>query len=148
MELGRNGVPDLLMRIDYDGAFHSNGGAGSAPPERFAVLSGKAHSAQQMEEFLRAKPLDGLTAEQALPIALEAWVLGHLSLNGETGVTPAPEVLASHREEQLRAGTLEAVLLDRNAPAHAAFRPLSIEGEPAPVNTLVMSKKGSYSGSK
>ncbi|MEI8234818.1 MAG: hypothetical protein WCH57_09050 [Verrucomicrobiota bacterium] len=149
VELGRNGAPDLLLRIDYDGAFYSNGGPGSAaPPERFAVLSGKAHSAQQMEAYLREKPLDGLAAEQALPIALDAWVLGHLSLAAEPGEPPSPESLAAHREEQLRAGTLEAVLLDRNAPAHAAFRLLSSEGGPKAVNTLVMSKKYSYSGSK
>lgn len=125
VELGRNGAQDLLLRLDYDGAFHSNGGGSAAEPEPFAVLSGKAHSAQQMEEYLRTKPLQGLTAQQALPIALEAWAVGHLSLTGESGGgIPSPEAVAAHRKEQLRDGTLEAVLLDRNAPAHAAFRPI------------------------
>ncbi|MDD5350175.1 MAG: hypothetical protein PHQ12_08190 [Chthoniobacteraceae bacterium] len=149
VELGRNGAPDLLLQLDYDGAFRGNAGGGAVPGEPFAVLSGKTHSARQMEEYLRAKPLAGLTAQEVLPTAVEAWAVGHLALNAEPGAAlPDAESVAAHREEQLQGGTLEAVLLDRNAPAHAAFRPLSLKGALKSGNPLVTPKKDSYSGSK
>jgi proteasome alpha subunit len=127
VELGRNGAPDLLLQLDYDGAFRSNGSEGSTS-EPFAALSGKTHSARKMEEFLRAKPLAGLTAEEALPFAVDAWTVGHWSL-AEEPETAMPEAgaIAAHREEQLQKGSLEAVLLDRNAPAHCAFRALPLK---------------------
>ena len=119
-ELGRNGEPDLLLRLDYDGAFHTSGG-GSAP-ERFAAISGREHSSRMMEKFLRGKKCAQLSSADALPVALDAWVVGHLTLAREEGELPSPEEITAHRQEQLRTGTLEAVLLDRRAPSHTTFR--------------------------
>jgi proteasome alpha subunit len=121
-ELGRNGEPDLLLRLDYDGSFHTNGRA--VGPERFAVISGREHSTRMMEKFLVAKKFAQLPSAEALPVALDAWVVGHLMLDREEGELPGTEEIAAQRQEQLRAGTLEAVLLDRHAPSYITFRTL------------------------
>ena len=121
-ELGRNGEPDLLLRLDYDGAFHLHGGAGA--PEPFAAISGRAHSSRMMAQFLSTKKCAHLSSAEAFPVALDAWAVGHLTLAHEEGELPSAEEIATHRQEQLRAGTLEAVLLDRRATSHATFRPL------------------------
>jgi len=121
-ELGRNGEPDLLLRLDYDGSFHTSGGAVAS--ERFAAISGKEHSSKMMEKFLSGKKCAHLSSAEALPVALEAWVVGHLTLAREEGDLPTSEEIAAHRQEQLRAGTLEAVLLDRRAHSNTTFRPV------------------------
>lgn len=124
VELGRNGADDLLLQLDYDGAFRGNGGVA---PEPFAVLSGKPHSARKMEAFLRGKALGGMTAVDALPIALDAWAVGHWSLAAEPDAAlPDAGEIEAHRDAQLRQGALEAVLLERNAPSHGAFRSLAL----------------------
>lgn len=125
-ELGRNGESDLLLRLDYDGSFHTNGGAASMAPDAFAVISGKSHSANMMEEFLRKKNIFKLPLADALPLALDAWTVGHLSLTHEEGGVPTPEAIAAHREEQLREGALEAVLLDRHATSNITFRSVNM----------------------
>ncbi|MCX6966775.1 MAG: 20S proteasome subunit A/B [Verrucomicrobia bacterium] len=123
-ELGRNGEPDLLLRLDYDGSFHTN--SGTAAPERFATISGKEHSSKMMTQFLSGKKYAHLTSAEALPLALDSWAVGHLTLARDEGEIPSQEEIAAHRQEQLRAGTLEAVLLDRRSPAHATFRTLKM----------------------
>ncbi len=122
-ELGRNGEPDLLLRLDYDGSLHSNGGVG---PERFAAISGKEHSTRMMTQFLSEKKWAQLSSAEALPVALDAWVVGHLTLVHEEGELPSREEIAAHRQEQLGAGTLEAVLLDRRASSNTAYRKLKM----------------------
>ncbi|MEI7957467.1 MAG: 20S proteasome subunit A/B [Verrucomicrobiota bacterium] len=117
-ELGRNGEPDLLLRLDYDGSFQTKAGA----VERFAAISGKEHSTRMMEKFLSGKKCAHLSSAEALPVALEAWTVGHLTLAREEGELPGSEQIAEHRQEQLRTGTVEAVLLDRRAPSNATFR--------------------------
>lgn len=125
-ELGRNGDSDLLLRLDYDGSFHTNGGAISSAPDPFAVISGKSHSANMMEEFLRKNQITKLSLEEALPLALDAWTVGHLALSREEDGVPASDAIAAHREEQLREGALEAVLLDRHASSNITFRPVKM----------------------
>jgi len=123
-ELGRNGEPDLLLQLDYDGSFHINGG--SAAPCGFSAISGKAYSSRMMAEFLREKKCAHLSSAEALPVALEAWTVGHLTLAREEGELPSAEEIAAHQQEQLRTGTLEAVLLDRRATSCATFRPVKM----------------------
>ena len=125
-ELGRNGEPDLLLRLDYDGSFHTNGGAVSNAPESFAVISGKSHSANMMEEFLRGNHISKLSEGDALSVAVDAWTVGHLTLTQEENGVPSPEAIAAHREEQLKEGTVEAVLLDRHASSNITFRPVKM----------------------
>lgn len=120
-ELGRNGGPDLLVRLDYDGSFHTNGGGISGRPEAFAVLAGKERSARMMEEFLRQKEIAEIRADQALEVALDAWAVGHWALSREE--PPEAGALAAHRGDQLKAGAVEAVLLDRHSDSKITFRP-------------------------
>ena len=125
-ELGRNGEPDFLLRLDYDGSFHTNGGVVSSTPERFAAISGRTHSSQMMTQFLSEKKFAHLSSADALPIALEAWVVGHLTLAHEEGELPSAEEIAAHRREQLRGGTVEAVLLDRHTQSNATYRTIKV----------------------
>lgn len=125
-ELGRNGDPDLLLRLDYDGSFHTNGGAVSKSPEPFAVLSGKDHSAKMMEKFLREKQFASASVADALPVGLDAWTVGHMTLVDEDRELPSAEEIAAHREDQLREGTVEAVLLDRHADSNLTFRTVKL----------------------
>lgn len=117
-ELGRNGEPDLLLRLDYDGSFHTNGGAS----ERFAAISGKEHSTRMMRQFLNGKKTAHLSSADAFPLALDAWAVGHMTLARDEGDLPSAEEISAHRQEQLRAGTVEAVLLDRRSHSNTTFR--------------------------
>ncbi|MEI6562212.1 MAG: proteasome subunit alpha [Verrucomicrobiota bacterium] len=121
-ELGRKGEPDLLLQLDYDGSLHIH--EATAASCGFAVISGKSHSSRMMSEYLREKKCAQLTGNEALPIALAAWTVGHMTLAQEEGALPSGEEIAAHQQEQLQGGTLEAVLLDRRATSHATFRPL------------------------
>ena len=79
-----------------------------------------------MGEYLRGKKCAQLTGNEALPMALEAWTVGHMTLAQEEGELPSAEEIAAHQQEQLREGTLEAVLLDRRATSLATFRSLKM----------------------
>jgi proteasome alpha subunit len=125
-ELGRNGEPDLLLTLDYDGSYHTNGGALSNAPEPFAVISGKHHSASMMSEFLRKTKISGLSQDERLNVGLDAWTVGHLTLTREEDGVPSAETISAHREEQLKQGAVEAVLLDRHAPSKITYRSLKI----------------------
>ena len=127
VELGRRSEPDFLVRLDYDGSFHTNGGPFAREIDAFAVMSGKPHSTAMMEKFLRAASFKEATAAEAERIALDAWTVGHLALNSDNDEMPTPEAIAAHREEQLRHSTVEAALLDRNARSNVTFRPLAAE---------------------
>lgn len=124
-ELGRNGEPDLLLRVDYDGAFQANGATtmnGSAQP--YAVISGRERSARMMERYLQGRNIAELPEEAALKLALEAWTVGHLSLGEEEGEElPDAKAIEEHRKAQLGKGAMvEAVLLERGAQGNTTFR--------------------------
>ena len=126
VELGRNGAPDLLLRLDYDGAFQTNGSGMATGVNNFSVISGKQHSAKMMDLFLREKHSLDISAREALPLALDAWAVGHLTLESEGEELPSPEAIATHREEQLRHGCVEAALLERHAASTATYRPFAV----------------------
>ena len=126
-ELGRREDPDFLVRLDYDGSFHTNGGPFAREIDPFAVMAGKAHSSAMMEKFLRTKTLGGTNFEEAARIALDAWTVGHFAMNNDSEELPTPEAIATHRKEQLRHATVEAAVLDRNAKSNITFRPLPPE---------------------
>jgi len=111
-ELGRDGAPNTFLRLDYDGAIHTNGGAFGKTLEGFGVISGTAASTEKMEQFLRQQTLPAASLEKAQEIALDAWTVGHLALTGEpTEELPAAEEIAKHRSEQLAGATIEAAIL-------------------------------------
>ena len=121
-ELGKKGEPDLLLRMDYDGSFDTNGGTPASSLEPFAVISGKSHSARMMEQFLRGKNTTRLSGAEALPVVLEAWIIGHYALTNEDRGFPSPEEVAAHRREHLREEMLEAALLDRHTRSQSTYR--------------------------
>ncbi len=122
-ELGRKGEPDLLIRLDYDGSFQSNGG-GFREADRFAVVSGRPATAALMEEYLREQPLAGATLEEARRIALDAWLAGHWCEKEGRQEVPKEAELAAHREEVLAGAVVEAALLDRQARSAVTYRPI------------------------
>lgn len=137
-ELGQNDERNLFLRLDYDGSMHSNGGGGSARLrafEDFGVISGTAASTAAMEKFLRAQKLADASREEALRIALDAWVVGHIALGfGDEAreELPAAEEIAERRAEQLREAVIEAAALERGAPSHIKYRQMG-ERELAPL---------------
>lgn len=124
-ELGRDGTPNTFLRLDYDGAIHTNGGAYGKDFEEFGVISGTAASTARMEQFLRQQTLPAASLEKALEIAMDAWTVGHLTLSGEpTEELPAAEEIAKHRKEQLAAANIEAAVLSDTGTQAATWRPL------------------------
>lgn len=129
-EVGRPGEPDLLMRLDYDGAFHTNGGTFHKGVQPFAVISGRPHSAALMERFLQkhAATFAEMSQEEAEAIALDAWVVGMLAMqNQQMEELPTAEAITAEREAQLARATVEAALLDRCTTSSIAYRPLHVE---------------------
>ncbi len=125
-ELGRGTAPDSFLRLEYDGSIHANGGAFGRAFDHFGVVSGTAASAAKMEEFLRARSAEKLTLTAALDLALDAWTVGHLSLDGEAADhLPTPEEIARHRREQLDSAAIEAAVLERHSPLPMTWRPLA-----------------------
>ena len=54
---------------------------------------------------------------EALRVALDAWTIGHLTLGEETREEgPAPDLIVSHRNEQLGTTTIEAAVLEHASP--------------------------------
>lgn len=124
-ELGRGDAPNTFLRLDYDGAIHTNGGAFGRAFEEFGVLSGTAASAARMEQYLRAQTLPAVNLDRALHLALEAWTVGHLALSADVSSDPpTAETIAHHRTEQLAALSIEAAVLERSTPLPVTWRAL------------------------
>jgi len=122
-EVGRGGEADLLVALNHDGSFETNGGTFSREVEPFAVISGSAAVTRQMEAYLRERsPSASAELDAARELALETWLAGNLALGEES---PTPENIRQRREEVLRHSTVEAALLERNPRvAAAAYRVL------------------------
>jgi proteasome alpha subunit len=115
-ELGSDGAPNLFLRLDYDGAIHTNGGVFGRDFEEFAVISGTTASAAKMEQYLREQTLPAASLDEALKIAVDAWTIGHLSLAAEPSeVLPNEDEIAKHLSEQLAASSIEAAVLEAGA---------------------------------
>jgi len=122
-EVGRGAEPDLLVALNHDGSFQTNGGTFSRKVEPFAVISGSPAATEKMEAHLRERapsPSDGLDAAREL--ALETWIVGNLAAGEETA-TPAK--IGERRKEILTHSTVEAALLERSPRVAAtAYRVL------------------------
>ena len=124
-ELGRGDAGDTFLRLEYDGAIHSNGGVFGKAFEHFGVIAGTTAAADKMEAFLREHSDPQATLEAALSAACDAWALGHLALSAEGGDHDYhPDQIADHREEQLGRASIEAGLLDRKAKSAVTWRSL------------------------
>ena len=124
-ELGRNGAPNLFLRLDYDGSIHTNGGAFGRAHEEFGVIAGTAPATAQMERFLREKHAAHRPLDDALAIAADAWAIGHLALADEPHDTlPDAEKIAVHLTGQLATVSIEAAVLERTTGLPMTWRAL------------------------
>ena len=126
-ELGRHGGADFFVRLEYDGAIHVSGGALGRTHEDFAVISGTAESTAKMERFLRTQKCAAATFDEALHIACDAWMVGHLALEQETEDLPTTREIAEKRIGQLAAASIEAAVLDRTSTLPMSWRALADE---------------------
>lgn len=122
-ELGSGHEPNLFVRLDYDGAMHTNGGSLHKAFEDFAVVSGISTSAHAMEEFLRGKELVGFSMAEALRTAFDAWIVGHLTR--EEKQPPTREKIEEERKTQLASSVIEAAILVRTAGRVSTYRSLA-----------------------
>ena len=127
-EVGAKAGDDLFLRVDYDGAIATNGGAFAQVQQDFGVLSGTQHSTDLMESFLRKEHHPGATFERAFRTALEVWGVGQMAL-GQDGVKELPvgEAIVAHRKEQLKTRGVEAAVLERNGTTAIRYRSLGDE---------------------
>jgi proteasome alpha subunit len=124
-ELGRDGSPNTFLRMDYDGAIHTNGGTFGKAFEQFGVISGTTASTGKMEQFLRQQTLPAASMEKALDLALDAWAVGHIALAGEPeDELPSAEAIAKHRTEELANSTIEAAILTDSGSRAATWQSL------------------------
>ena len=125
-ELGRGSAPNLFLRLDYDGAIHSNGGTFQRSFEQFGVIAGTTASASHMELFLRDQDLATASLERALRIAADAWAVGHLALSGEAlEDLPDSKAVAAHRVGQLERTSIESAVLERTSLLPITWRALA-----------------------
>ena len=82
-----------------------------------------------METSLRSHAHSELNLADALRLAANTWAVGHLALSAESdAAAPDAARIATHVREQLANASIEAAVLEKNAPLPAAFRALA-EGE-------------------
>jgi proteasome alpha subunit len=134
-ELGRNGSPNLFVRLEYDGSIHTNGGGFGRAFQDFGVIAGTQLSAGRMERLLRERNVTQAPFAGALRAAAEAWSLGHLTLSDEQDAAlPPRETLATHLREQLAQAAIECAVLERAAALPMSWRTIS-ENESRPLLT-------------
>jgi proteasome alpha subunit len=124
-ELGRGDAPNLFLRLDYDGAIHTNGGAFGHAFEEFGVIAGTTRAAKAMEKFLRSKHVAGKSLDDALSVALDAWAIGHRALSDDADdELPDEADIAKHRSEHLGSTSVEAAVLEHGAAFPSTWRAL------------------------
>lgn len=113
------------MRLEFDGAIHTNGGVFGRAFEHFGVIAGTAVATEKMEAYLREHARVDAPLQEALATACDAWALGHLALTAESAETEFSKVeIAAHRVEQLGLASVEAGMLDRHARSAVTWRSL------------------------
>ncbi|OAI41025.1 hypothetical protein AYO41_05540 [Verrucomicrobia bacterium SCGC AG-212-E04] len=128
-ELGAEPTTDQFVRVDFDGAIHSNGNPALKTRPGFGVLSGTKRSETRMEIFLSKEHRGDLALADALRVARDAWVVGHLALLAKDEFNPDAPFPDSTEIQTTQAGVLahavfEAAILDRARASGPAYRPL------------------------
>jgi proteasome alpha subunit len=125
-ELGRGEAPDVFVRLEYDGAIHTNGGAFGRAFEHFGVIAGSQAAMEQMEAFLRECDVTRAPFAEALRTAAAAWAAGHLAHGGESpDAAPSPEQLTAHLRAQLAHAAIECATLRRDSNLAMTWRPVA-----------------------
>ena len=126
VELGEEAGQNSFLRIDYDGAIHSNGAPLARSRQPYAVLSGAKASAEAMERLLARDHRPGLSLDEALDLALDAWTVGFDAMDEDAksapAEPPATETLRARRREALGEAAVEAAVLENAARGGVAFR--------------------------
>jgi hypothetical protein len=79
-----------------------------------------------METFLKTQHVSDASFEVVLNSALDAWSIGHISLQGsDANQLPERAAILKYRQEQLDHRGIEAALLERDASRAIRFRSLS-----------------------
>jgi proteasome alpha subunit len=125
-EVGERQAEDLFLRVEYDGEIASNGATFAQVRQDFAVLSGTRQSRELMESFLKAEHGADGSFENALKAALEAWTIGHMTLQtNDVKELPERDAIAKYRQEQLANTGIEAGVLERDASRTIRYHSLS-----------------------
>ena len=125
-EVGASPNEDLFLRVEYDGEIATNGATYAQARQDFAVLSGTRQSRELMEAFLKSQHAPDASFELALNSALDAWSIGHISLQvSDASGQPDQAAVLKHRQEQLATGGIEAAVLERDASRAIRYRSLS-----------------------
>jgi proteasome alpha subunit len=125
-EVGESPNDDLFLRVEYDGEIATNGATYAQARQDFAVLSGTRQSRELMEAFLKTQHGQEASFEAALNAALDAWSIGHISLQaGNENGQPERAAVLKHRQEQLATSGIEAAVLERDASRAIRYRSLS-----------------------
>src|SRR5207237_9462328 len=111
-EIGGRPEEDLFLRVEYDGEIATNGATYAQAPQDFAVLSGTRQSRKLMEAFLKNQHAPDATFQTTLNCALDAWRIGHMSLQaGDTSELPERAALLRFRQQPRSHSRTEAELL-------------------------------------
>lgn len=124
-EVGQRPEEDLFLRVEYDGEIASNGATFAQVRQDFAVLSGTRQSRELMESFLKAEHQAEASFETALKTALDAWTIGHMTLQtNDAKEVPERAAIAKYRQEQLSNTGIEAGVLERDSSRTILYRSL------------------------
>lgn len=127
-ELGRGSAPNLFVRLEYDGSFHTNGGAFARAFEEFGVVSGTHAATALMERYLREQASSKISLEQAIRLACNAWAVGHIAQReGDMEDLPSAEQIVAEQIDQFGQAAIEAGVLDRTASGPVTWRALPEE---------------------
>ena len=125
-EVGEQPADDLFLRIEYDGEIATNGATFAQARRDFAVLSGTRKSRELMESFLKTEHRAEASFETALKAALEAWTIGHMTLQtNDAKELPDHAAIKKHRQEELANSGIEAGVLQRDGSSTIRYRSLS-----------------------
>lgn len=129
VELGAASSTDQFVRVDFDGAIHSNGNPALKLRPGFGVLSGTKRSETRMEAFLAQKHRADHSLAEALRVARDAWVVGHLALASKVEIDPDAPFPTADETDATQATVLakaifETVILDRSSLDSPSFRTL------------------------
>src|SRR5437899_10735781 len=115
-EVGERPEEDLFLRVEYDGEIATNGATYARARQDFAVLSGTQRSRELMESFLKAEHAPDASFETALRSALDAWSIGHMTLQtSDAKELPERAAVTKYRQEHLANTQIEAGILERDA---------------------------------
>ena len=126
-ELGTSTDGDQFVRVDFDGAIHSNGNPTLKSRPGYGVVSATKRSESRMEKFLSGSHRTDLGYDDAVRLARDAWITGYLSLGSkdepevEPALPGAPEIRAA-QEKVLEGAVFEVAFLDRSRREGPAYR--------------------------